>query len=354
MDLEVLSSYCNACVQWKGKQSGAAWELWYDKHKPNCQANHTGSSGTMEVNGMVKIFQRSEDKHNAKYVGYIGDGDTKSYAAVVKAEPYGPEVRIDKIECCGHVQKRFGTQMRKLKIRLQGQKLSDGRPLGGKGRLTDVVIDKMQTYYGNAIRNNSNSVEDMSKAIWAIWHHKGSTDVKPQHHLCPTGETSWCQYNKATAVGTIEQFKHKKVLPQAVMEAIKPVFESLTAPELLTRCLGGKTQNANESLNSVIWKYCPKRIYTGQNIVRIAANLGAITYSEGATGILEVMRTLNVPPGANAKTYAIQADQIRLKQAQQQAADSSHEARIATRRLRLAANEDTVAGEGPSYAAGAF
>jgi hypothetical protein len=93
VDLEVLSSYCNACVRWKGRQTGEAWLTWYEQHKPYCQANHVGSSGAMEVNGMVKIFQRSEDKHDVKYVGYIGDGDTKSFAAVCKAEPYGPDIK---------------------------------------------------------------------------------------------------------------------------------------------------------------------------------------------------------------------------------------------------------------------
>lgn len=308
----------------------------------------------MEVNGMVQIFQRSEEKYNAKYVGYIGDGDTKSYAAVVKAEPYGPDVKVNKIECCGHVQKRFGTQMRKLKLRFRGQKLSDGKGLGGKGRLTDVVIDQMQSYYGNAIRNNSQSVEDMTEAIWAIWHHKCSTDRKPQHRLCPSGKDSWCRYNKAVADDTVAQFKHKNSLPQAVMDAIKPVFENLTAPELLVRCVGGKTQNANESLNNVIWKFCPKRVYTGRQIVCIAAHLGAITFSEGATGILKVMYELGVTPGANAKAHMIQTDQKRLEQARQQAANSTREARIATRRLRLGQHEAAEAREGPSYAAGAF
>ena len=46
-------------------------------------------------------------------------------------------------ECIGHVQKRVGTALRKLKKEKSG--------LGGKGELTDAMVDKLQNYYGIAI-----------------------------------------------------------------------------------------------------------------------------------------------------------------------------------------------------------
>lgn len=52
------------------------------------------------------------------------------------------------------MQKRLGTALRKYKKDMVGEKLSDGKTVGGKGRLTDKVIDKMQNYYGKAIREN--------------------------------------------------------------------------------------------------------------------------------------------------------------------------------------------------------
>ena len=35
---------------------------------------------------------------------------------------------------------------------------------------------------------------------------------------------------------------------------IKPIFEDLSKDELLQRCLHGRTQNANESFNGMIWE----------------------------------------------------------------------------------------------------
>ena len=36
----------------------------------------------MELDGVIKIFERSTLKHNLRYANYYGDGDTKSYGAV--------------------------------------------------------------------------------------------------------------------------------------------------------------------------------------------------------------------------------------------------------------------------------
>ncbi|GFX18290.1 uncharacterized protein TNCV_4305911 [Trichonephila clavipes] len=69
---------------------------------------------------------------------------------------------------------------------MKSRKLSDGKGISGRGRITDNEISKLQQYYGLSIRRNMNSVSDMFKAVWAIYFHKLSTDSVPQHVLCPT------------------------------------------------------------------------------------------------------------------------------------------------------------------------
>lgn len=58
---------------------------------------------------------------------------------------YGKD-SAQKLECTGHVQKRVGCRVRKLKKTVCG--------LGGKRKLTDALIDHLQNYYGIAIRAN--------------------------------------------------------------------------------------------------------------------------------------------------------------------------------------------------------
>ncbi|GBN83195.1 hypothetical protein AVEN_112634-1 [Araneus ventricosus] len=135
------------------------------------------------------------------------------------------------------------------------KKLYDNKTISLKGRLTDNIIDQLSVFYGNAIRQHSNSAKDMRNAVWAIYFHTRSTDNEHLHSYCPAGGTSSCKYNQAVSKGSAETFRHKNRLPPAVMDAIKPIFNSLSHPELLNRCHGAYTQNTNESLNSVIGRF---------------------------------------------------------------------------------------------------
>lgn len=151
----------------------------------------------------------------------------------------------------------------------KGKMLGDGKTISGKGRLTDDIIDKLTVYYGNAIRGNNMLLKDMQKAVWAIFYHKRSTDKEPLHDFCSQGENSWCPYQKAIVSGKV--YRHSNTIPAAVMDNIKDIFKDLPMPALLKKCVGGRTQNANESLNSLIWKLS-KNIWFRKKIVQIAVN----------------------------------------------------------------------------------
>ena len=67
----------------------------------------------MEVTGVERIFGRSIEKNRLRYTEYYGDGDTKAFSAVESI--YGNDVKVVKQECIGHIQKRVGSRLRKLK-----------------------------------------------------------------------------------------------------------------------------------------------------------------------------------------------------------------------------------------------
>ncbi|KZC14698.1 hypothetical protein WN55_07329 [Dufourea novaeangliae] len=77
--------------------------------------------------------------------------------------------------------------------------------LGGKGKRTEALIRKLAKYYGLAIRRNSESVEEMQKAIMATFFHAISTNKKPLHQNCSTGFDSWCKWHIAEAACDIQQ-----------------------------------------------------------------------------------------------------------------------------------------------------
>ena len=72
------------------------------------------------------------------------------------------------------------------------------------------------------------------------------------------------------------------------MKEIKPVFKDLCATELLKRCLGAHTQNANESFNKRVWAICPKISNSVHKVVRIAAYDAAGTFNDGYINKLNI------------------------------------------------------------------
>lgn len=133
--------------------------------------------------GGIEIFKRSVPQY-VMYTEYLGDGDINAYKSVCDAQPYGPDIVINKLECVGHVQKRMGTRLRNLKAQKKKVKPSDGKPLAGKGRLTNLAIQRIQTFYGLAIRRNANQLDKMREDVWATFYHLLSTNSNPRHIGC--------------------------------------------------------------------------------------------------------------------------------------------------------------------------
>jgi hypothetical protein len=74
---------------------------------------------------------------------------------MVAGKPYDSNIAVTKLECTGHVQKRTGARLRRLVKEKTEIKLHDSKPVGGKGCLTQGETDKLQNYYGLAIRRVS-------------------------------------------------------------------------------------------------------------------------------------------------------------------------------------------------------
>ena len=196
-----------------------------------------------------------------------------------------------KEECIGQVQKRVGTGLRKIKKDLKGKKLSDGKTTGGAVRLTDRLIDTLQTYYGLAIRENTANLQNMARAIWAGVMHRYSTDENPHHQYCPTGRDSWRGYQQIKA-GAEGEYIHHNTIPEAVFEVIKPLYLRLASKDLLERCLCGATQNRNEPFNGLVWAMCPKEQFCGLEIVETAAALATAHFNHGAGAIAKVLQEM--------------------------------------------------------------
>ncbi|GFY05515.1 uncharacterized protein TNCV_218971 [Trichonephila clavipes] len=277
------------------------------------EKNYSGSAGKMEVDGMLRFFNRSEKLHNLKYSNYIGDGDTKTFNALSENKPYGDDHLIQKIECVGHVQKRMGTRLRKLKLVYSKKKLSDSKTIGGKG----------------------------------------STDDEPMHWFCPTNPNTWCKYNAAIN-NNLQKYKHKPSVAKAVRDVIKPVFADLSHPALLKKCLGGKTHNPNENLNSLIWKFCSKTIGSSLQIAEIDANLATSVFNDVNQILITILEKFGLKINRNVCVSLAERDNRRIFTSRQRRLESSFKARRAKKIKKSTEIELFQEQEGISYDPVAF
>jgi len=116
----------------------------------------------------------------------------------------------------------------------------------------------------------------MRNEIWATLYHKISAGQNPQHEKCPTGEDSWCSWQRARANNTLKEYSYKSALSIEVFKAMKKIYVDLSAEELLSRCLGAYTQNSNESFNSVVWTITPKTISSGKRILDMGCDIAIV------------------------------------------------------------------------------
>ena len=347
VDVEVLSRFCHLCSHLNSrrkKQELTDAEYQEKKAAHVCAANTTVSSPAMESAAAKLIWARSEETRKQRYTIFIGDGDTKSYKSVCESRPYGAAVTIEKEECVGHVQKRVGSNLRKLRKDLAGKKLSDGLPISGRGRLTEKVIELLQAYYGMAVRSHPGNLQDMARAIWAGLMHRVSTDDKPQHQFCPPGLTSWCKWQQEKAGGP--KYKHHDSLSEAILQVIKPIYIRLAERSLLQRCLRGATQNANESFNGLVWQMCPKVGFCSSRTVETAVFLAAAWFNDGGMAFEHLLEEMALPVGDHTRKALKWLDEERRKNLARKSSDDFKQSRKKRRRIRKGMQDEMAEVEG--------
>ncbi|GFX35095.1 uncharacterized protein TNCV_2330351 [Trichonephila clavipes] len=306
----------------------------------------------MEADGMKEIFQRSVPQRNAKYIKYIGDRDTKTFPELQRTAPYS----IEKVECVGHIQKRMGARLRKLKTMNRGKKLSDGKSISGKNRLTDKFIDTITTYYGNAIRIIAPLV------ICVRPYGQFIVIIGPlMRNLCITsaqlGILRGANIKKAVDTNSASLFKHKNIVPIVIMDEIKPIIAELSVPKLLKKCVGEGVKHKTLMSRStrLFGSTAPKLLgHLYKNIVDIAVNEAIVMFNEGMTGRIKIMKALGFKTGHFTVTSAFKANYARIKNADIKSKSYTLEARRAIRMRKKAPNEHFVELEGPTYEAGSF
>ncbi|CAF1178976.1 unnamed protein product [Rotaria sordida] len=141
VDIETCSKTCNVCTGAKSllqlgtPEARAKYDQIIINH--NCGKNFYEPSGNMEASCILRMFRRSQKKYGVRYVKYVGDGDSKTFSKLKKETPY-KGIEIQKIEDINHFGKHLKRALEKIKRQCDKTMLSDGKRIGGKGRLTTI------------------------------------------------------------------------------------------------------------------------------------------------------------------------------------------------------------------------
>ena len=203
---------------------------------------------------------------------------------------------------------------------MTGNKLSDGKSLGGKGRLTIARIDPLQNFYGLVIRNNKGNSEAMSKATMAILDHYEEDTL---HDHCLPGKGSWYSFQRDAATGS--SF-HKPIksspLPDAVVKVIKPLFDRLEKKEFLVSVEKCRTQNVNESFHHIVWQYAPKDKVNSVNEINLALHLAVLVFNEvHGLSISVICKSVGIQFSQNILDQLNEIDSTRLYEKHRQSTE---------------------------------
>lgn len=88
MDIVVNSSCCKAYDVWKSTEGTAQYDVWYKDHQEEYLINRSGRAGKMQIDGIIEMIIRFEEKYGVKYVTYIEDEDSKTFKSICDAQPY--------------------------------------------------------------------------------------------------------------------------------------------------------------------------------------------------------------------------------------------------------------------------
>ena len=340
VDTEVMSNYCPGCLR-SPEDDTKEWDAWWEKHKPDCQNNHNGSAKLMEKAAAQAIFKRSICKRCLLFGTMLCDGDSSAYDGIRFVYD---NFERDKEDCVNHIAKRMFNALMNLK---KSNKKAFDR------KLTEHMITKITNIYAANLKRAAPDVDKMRSDVIGGIFHMAATDKNPNHKKCPDGVDSWCSYKRAIANDETPP-KHKPTYKHSIIPLIYPVIMRLTDKDLLARCARMKTQNANESFNSLVWKRAPKTEYRCKRSIETAVALATLDLNCGAAGITLVLEEMKLDLTHRLQAHLKKRVSTSVELARNKTKRLSKWKRKTQKLLQRTKEQQRAKKEGPSYQAGGF
>ena len=144
----------------------------------------------MEPEAAERIWGRSLERNRLVYSVFVGDRDSKAFQHVTTLNPY-TLVKVRKEECLAHVAKRLKKKLKKIKANTKTKTYIPHK-------LPEWKADYIAANYSTVILQNRGTTPDkLSQALHFLLDHAAGN-----HSGCPTGENTWCRWNKPSSSTT--------------------------------------------------------------------------------------------------------------------------------------------------------
>ena len=176
----------------------------------------------------------------------------------------------------------------------------------------------------------------MRTAIFASILHVASSESNNYHAQC---NISWCQSQRDSANKT-NLYKPGVGLSASVIKLVRPIYMALMNLKELAKCLHGKTQNQNESFNSMIWERVPKITYVGKDILDFAVYDAAANFNDGRQGTIDLFKQLYIRPGYYSTISCYMLNRRRVNSAKYKSTESTKKGRKLIRAQKKTKSHD--------------
>jgi len=148
--------------------------------------------------------------------------------------------------------------------------------------------------------------------------------------------------------------KKKHFLDVDVRKALLPIYNDLCRDEMLSECLHGKTQNANESYNGMIWNRVPKHTHVGLQNFSFGVYDAIAHFNYGQKATIDVFSYVNIDPGTYTTRGCTTVNRNRKRQRAYKLLESTKKRRKILRHDKKKTQDKCIDQEGETYEAGGF
>ncbi|GFW11707.1 uncharacterized protein TNCV_43421 [Trichonephila clavipes] len=170
----------------------------------------------------------------------------------------------------------------------------------------------------------------------------------------PNRERKLVLFSAGVANGTKCSTKYAG-LSNNVLYKIKPVYLELCDKQILSKCLHGCTQNANECFNGIVWQKAPKEVFVSLKTIKFGSYDAFIHFNEGLNGCLKVFNKMNIKnPGVFTLRGYKHLDKCRIRESIHNADPKTKKNRKILRALKKEKISVLEVKDGKNYKSGAF